>query len=56
MLSAPGNGYSPNLQVAVWKMLRAGVPQQIILLTLGLTAHDLEMLQSTAPVAKTAGN
>ena len=44
MLAANDNGYSPNLQIAVWKLLRAGVPSQVILSTLGLTACDLAKL------------
>lgn len=56
MLSATPNRYSPNLQIAVWKMLRAGVPSQTIISTLGLTAHDLSMLRPSARIAKAADN
>ena len=37
MLAANSNCYSPNLQIAAWKMLRAGVPLRVISSTLGLT-------------------
>lgn len=47
MLPANDNGYPPNLQIAVWKMLRAGVPSQVIFSTFGLSACDLVRLQTT---------
>jgi hypothetical protein len=46
VLAANDNGFSPNLQIAVWKMLRAGMPQQVILSTFGVTEGDLTKLQA----------
>ena len=46
MLAANDNGFSLNLQIAVWKMLRAGMPQQVILSTFGVTEGDLTKLQA----------
>jgi hypothetical protein len=43
---ANDNGFPPNLQIAVWKMLRAGMPPQVILSTLDLTACDLTKIQA----------
>jgi hypothetical protein len=51
MLATHNNGYSRNLQIAVWKMLRAGMPGQVILSTLGLTAYDLARLQTANTMA-----
>ncbi len=51
MLAANDNGSQRNLQIAVWKMLRAGMPTQIILSTLCLTASDLAKLQTASTLA-----
>jgi hypothetical protein len=44
MPAANDNGFPPGLQIAAWKMLRAGMPPQVILSTLDLTACDLTKL------------
>lgn len=41
MLGANENRYSRNLQIAVWKMLRAGVPTPVIFSTLRLAESEL---------------
>ena len=41
MLAANDNTQARNLQIAIWKMLRAGLPTDLILSTLGITEHDL---------------
>lgn len=45
MLAANDNGASRNLEIAIWKMLRAGISKQVILSTLGqcngLEVHPL---------------
>jgi hypothetical protein len=46
MPAANDNGFPPNLQIAAWKMLRAGMPPQVILSTLDLTACDLTKVQA----------
>ena len=40
MLAANDNRYPANLQIAIWKMTRGGVPQRLIISTLGLTDVD----------------
>lgn len=46
MPAANDNSFPPNLQIAVWKMLRAGMPPQVILSALDLTAGDLATIQA----------
>ena len=46
MPAANDNGFPPGLQIAAWKMLRAGMPPQVILSTLDLTACDLTKVQA----------
>jgi hypothetical protein len=48
MLTANDNVSARTLQIAVWKMLRAGVPRQLISSTLGLSEDDLDDLASGA--------
>jgi hypothetical protein len=51
MLAANDNGNPRNLQIAVWKMLRAGVPTQVISSALGLTSCDLTKIQASNTIA-----
>ena len=46
MLPANDNHNPANLQVAVWKMVHAGVPTQVIIATLGLTSNEVANLQA----------
>jgi hypothetical protein len=46
MVAANDNGASRNLEIAIWKMLRAGMPKQVIISTLGLTGSDLARFQT----------
>lgn len=54
MPASNNNRCPPSLQVAAWKMLRAGLPPDLILSTLHLTASDLADLAapSTAPLKR----
>lgn len=54
MLAANDNGASRNLEIAIWKMLRARMPKQVIISTLGLTGSDLARFQTADYAGATA--